>query len=322
MHRDFRKLLTHAEGEGDFVVVANLDIRGFSQWSQEVESVQAAMYLAKLYPILIDKWFKSKWFFKPTGDGLLLVRPFKEPELGGLATETLMSCVEIVAEFGSLCRDKPMLNFDLPTEVGIGLAQGAASRLVASGKVLDYSGAILNRASRLMDLARPRGIVFDGGLALGLLPENLLELFDSKEVYLRGVSPHDPLTVYYLRSETEIPEANLSPIGEVSWGPSIRAKYLLRDLESLKVGLTLFRFPKRPSDLTKVKCKVGHEAMDTRGRKHAGGGWTSWGWTGLQALEDAEGPFCRVDLHAVAKVMRDAGVKRTWPVQVQIDYPI
>jgi hypothetical protein len=86
MHRKFRELLATANGRSEFVVAVNLDIRGFSDWSRRVESSQTILYLTKVYPKLIDQYFADSWFFKPTGDGLLLVRPFVESELATLET--------------------------------------------------------------------------------------------------------------------------------------------------------------------------------------------------------------------------------------------
>jgi len=325
MHREFRKLLNHAEGESDFVLVANLDIRGFSAWSQEVESVQAAMYLAKLYPVLIDRWFKQKWFFKPTGDGLLLVRAFRERELGKLATETLEGCLEIVEEFGTLCTGEPLLNFDLPSEVGIGLAQGAASRLVSKGKTLDYSGAILNRASRLMDLARPRGVVFDAGLAQGLLPDSIQEKFEPAEVYLRGVSPKDPLKVYFLKGPTEIPTPNLSPIGEIKWGKPITVRLTLKEMEIPVTSWTYYEFPEAPRETERIKCTIAYPTMNAGGKRVDDSTMTEQDWSPTASFkleERPDGVVAKVDHHAVAKYLRKQGVKGTWPVVIRIDYPI
>lgn len=325
MHRDFRRLLRQAEGEGDFVIVVNVDIRGFSDWSLEVESIQAASYLAKLYPALIDTWFSQKWFFKPTGDGLLLIRPFKEKELSALAEETLGNCLEIVDEFGSLCLGEPMLNFPLPSDVGIGIAQGAASRLVAKKKVLDYSGAILNRASRLMDIARPRGIVFDAGFASGLLPNRLLSRFETAEVYLRGVSPKDPLDVFYLEGDTEIPQPNLSPIGELVWGKPITLEMTLRDLETPATSWQAYDFPERLSDPSHIKCLVQHPAMDGKGRRIKDGGWTQDDWSNTRSVryeEEAGVPEYNINIHAIASHLREAGVKGPWPISIKVQYPI
>jgi len=282
------------------------------------------MYLAKLYPVLIDRWFKRRWFFKPTGDGLMLVRPFKEKELGALATETLASCLEIVDEFGALCAGQPLLNFDLPSEVGVGLAQGAASRLVSKGKVLDYSGAILNRASRLMDLARPRGIVFDAGLAPGLLDADLQKKFDAAEVYLRGVSPKDPLPVFFLKGTTEIPAVNLSPIGETQWGKPIVERMTLRQMENFATSWRYYRFPNPPIDLEKVKCTVSHPALNNRGQKMGDGSITEQEWaktTSFKIEEHPDGAIANINIHAIAQHLRDKGIKGPWDVTIRIDYP-
>ncbi|MCJ7692880.1 MAG: hypothetical protein MUO22_05640 [Sedimentisphaerales bacterium] len=75
MHRNLRKLLENAEGVSEFIIAINVDIRGFSEFSLQVESPDAAMYVKRVYIRLVDDYLTGASFFKPTGDGLLLPGP-------------------------------------------------------------------------------------------------------------------------------------------------------------------------------------------------------------------------------------------------------
>ena len=82
MHREFRELLEKATGFSEFVVAINVDIRGFSPFSKTVESPEVAMFIKRVYMKLIDEYFSNASFFKPTGDGLLVILPYTEENLG------------------------------------------------------------------------------------------------------------------------------------------------------------------------------------------------------------------------------------------------
>jgi class 3 adenylate cyclase len=165
MHRDLAALLPKATGVSEFVIALNVDIRGFSSFAKLAESSEAALFLKKVYLKLITEYFEDASFFKPTGDGLLIVQAFEEEELQQMVTGMVTKCLSVVTAFPHLLDGDPMINFDVPRKIGIGLTRGAATRLVSNDKILDYSGRPLNLASRLMDLARPSGIVMDKAFA-------------------------------------------------------------------------------------------------------------------------------------------------------------
>ena len=50
-----------------------------------------------------------------------------------------------------------MITFELPPDIGIGVARGSATRISTQDGILDYSGRPLNLAARLVNFARPRG---------------------------------------------------------------------------------------------------------------------------------------------------------------------
>lgn len=75
MHTEFRKLLDDVTGVSEFVLAVNIDIRGLSSFSMRVESPETAIYLKRVYTRIIEDYFPNASFFKPTGDGLLIIVP-------------------------------------------------------------------------------------------------------------------------------------------------------------------------------------------------------------------------------------------------------
>jgi class 3 adenylate cyclase len=322
MHRKFRELLATANGRSEFVVAANLDIRGFSDWSRLVESSQTILYLTKVYPKLIDEYFADSWFFKPTGDGLLLVRPFVESELAALVNETVENSFRIVEAFATFCQDEPMVNFPVPGAVGIGLALGAASRLVSheanTELTLDYSGRVLNLASRLMELARPRGVVLEGGLGKILCASHLEERLTAARGYIRGVSPDDEIKILYDADLTTIPESFSKRPGDVEWH-SNGTTLTLEELEEYGMA-HLFYLDAKPSDVSLIRCTFQHNAVTSSG--HKSGKKVVKGSFAHEYFEDAGKPVVRVDFPALAPQLRATGVKGPWSITVRVDYPV
>jgi len=213
MHREFRKLLEKATGASELVVAVNVDIRGFSSFSKTVDSLQAALFIKRVYMKLIDEYFSNQSFFKPTGDGLLIIIPYNEENLDEVLNETIISCLKVVVDFSSFCSSDPLINFNVPGKVGIGLSRGSACRLFSEDKTLDYSGSVLNIASRLMDLARPKGIVFDANLGIELLPDKVLTLFEKDDAFIKGVSEGEPIDIYRTKNIRIPPLNKKAPFG-------------------------------------------------------------------------------------------------------------
>ena len=126
MHRIFRQALDEATGESKFVIVVFVDIRGFSAFSQRCESPDTAMFIKRVYMKMIDSYFSFASFYKSTGDGLLLTIPFDEKNLEETCREVIASCVACHSEFANICNGDPMITFEVPTKIGIGIARGTA----------------------------------------------------------------------------------------------------------------------------------------------------------------------------------------------------
>jgi hypothetical protein len=109
--------------------------------------------------------------------------------------------LRLLKEFPSFCSGDDAVYFRdrVPKKIGIGLSRGVASRLSSGKKTLDYSGRPLNLASRLMDKARPSGIVFDGSVDINLLSKASRRLFRRGTTYVRGIHGETPIEVYSTR---------------------------------------------------------------------------------------------------------------------------
>lgn len=177
MHHQFQELLINAQGISQHIIAIILDIRGFSSFCQQVESPDVGVYISKVYLKIINNYFQFASFYKPTGDGLLVIISYDETNIKERINTTIKTCLRFLKEFSALLTNEPMINYETPDNLGIGLARGSACRIFSGEKILDYSGRILNSASRLMDIARPSGIVFDSSFGYDLLEDNIKELF-------------------------------------------------------------------------------------------------------------------------------------------------
>jgi hypothetical protein len=221
----------------------------------------------KVYARLIDDFYSDASFYKPTGDGLLVIVPVVEAKLDVIASKLVADAMSIVHSFADLCIGDKIINFQTPHEIGIGIARGPASRLLSKGKTLDYSGRVLNLASRLMDLARPRGVVLDSGFGIDLLPPATQAEFTKSEVYLKGVSPNSPVSIYSWPNTIAISDSYRHPLGEAKWQTISRSttrKVLEEGAGHFRVDLTTPPTKLADPELT---LSVEHPSPTPSGRK-------------------------------------------------------
>ncbi|MCH7483985.1 MAG: adenylate/guanylate cyclase domain-containing protein [Chloroflexi bacterium] len=214
--RRLRSLLDDATGKSEFVIVVVADIRGFSEFSKSHESPDVAMYIKRVYIRLIDKYFPFGNFFKATGDGLLVTIPFDEKTLQEMARKTVESALACHKEFSQICKGDPMVNVETPDRIGIGIARGTACCIVSGDEIVDYSGHLLNLASRLMDIARPSGIVIDGAFGVELLKPTTAKRFLQHDVYVRSVAEELAIRVY-TSQDVEIEPRFQHPLTVLNW---------------------------------------------------------------------------------------------------------
>jgi len=217
MHRKFRKSLNTATGQSEFIIVVILDIRGFSTFSKSHESPDTAQYIKRVYMKLIDNYFSKASFYKSTGDGLLITIPYTEDTLKKVANNTIESCMKCHLEFSNICDNDPMINFKVPDKIGIGIARGTACCIKSGNLILDYSGHILNLASRLMNLARPSGIVIDGAFSMNLFNIEIQKQFQKRGVYLRSIAEESPRDIFIQNEFVNISSEYLQPLSFENW---------------------------------------------------------------------------------------------------------
>jgi len=321
MHREFRELLTKARGYSEWVVAVCVDARGFTAFSTEVESPGVAMFVKRVYMKLIDEYFPDKSFFKPAGDGLLLTIPFTEESLDEVVVKTVTTSLRLLTEFGSFCDNDPMINFEVPREVGIGLSRGVACCLMSGhgDKVLDYSGRVLNLASRLTDVARPGGVVFDAAFGTEGLSGVLAESFARDSIYVKGIAQQTSIDVFYTKEYTRISPVHKRPIEEVEW-KTVRDTKTLKQIKECSEVSQWFRYvlPSDPIDPDQILVRATHP-MARKGRR-------TKGRMRFRLFDDfrygsqAGKPMVYLDFPAIASQLTEDGCKSSWPVLIEIMY--
>lgn len=316
MHRQFRKALEDATGQSEFVVAVNVDIRDFTPFSKKTESPNTAMFIKRVYMTLIDEYFQDASFFKPAGDGLLVTIPYSEHTLRDVVRNTVDTCLALVKRFKTICKGDPMINFEVPQQVGIGLARGTVSRLESKGKILDYSGTVLNKASRFMEMARPAGIVFDADFGAELLLKKKRSLFAKEKVFIRGFAESDPIKVFFTKRYTDIPSVFMRPIQSKIWAKQV----ILTTLTELKKFTSFYHnLDKEPLDPSKIRLKVTHS------RIHKGKPQKDYDsifdYKGIKYLDDAGKPQLKVDYDGLVQKLHGKGVTPRMKITLQILYP-
>src|SRR5258708_6600195 len=102
MHRELYQHLQGAKGDSHFVIAIFLDVRGFSNFAGIAESVEAAIFLRKMYVRILDDYFKDPDFFKPTGDGLMILYNYDEETVAGIAESVVGNALRLSADFPKL----------------------------------------------------------------------------------------------------------------------------------------------------------------------------------------------------------------------------
>ncbi|HKB52167.1 MAG TPA: hypothetical protein VKC63_12170 [Solirubrobacterales bacterium] len=319
MHREFRKLLHLAEGQSQWVVATFLDVRGFSSFAGIAESTDTAEFLKSVYLRILDDYFPNADFFKPTGDGLMILEGYTRETLEERVKAGVETSVRLVKEFPSLCDDDPMVNFDVPAELGVGLARGSATSLTADGKVLDFSGRPLNLAARLMDLARPSGVVFDESLGLELLPDEVREQFTRDTAYVKGLAEDVPLTVFCMSGYTRIPEYNKSPMNRFIRFTEPEETITFKDLQER--GPT-YRHPlkRKPAKQDGIEVHVKYPLVRANKTKHPK--LDRAATVTATYLHAAGRDYALVDYSSLITRIDASGVKGPWRVRIAVEYSI
>jgi class 3 adenylate cyclase len=321
MHQKLLELLHDAEGDSRRVVVVFLDIRGFSSFAKIAESTDTAEFLKTIYIEILDEYFPDAEFFKPTGDGLLILLGYDRANLQEVVRSAAARSVRLVETFGEICVGDEMINFDVPSKLGIGLSRGSATSLTADGESLDYSGRPLNLASRLMDLDRPSGIVFDERFGFELLESELQERFRKDTAYVKGLAESKPMTVFCLDGYTEIPESNRRPLDGFTRHSEPRETITFKILEE-RGNFSQFRHPlqREPARTDNIEVHIEYPKALEDGNKHPS-------MTYIETIPATFGTaagkaYARLPYGITVAEMKARGVQADWPVSITLEYSV
>jgi len=265
MGTELRKLLDNAKGTTEHVVAIVLDIRGFTPFCKEEESINVANFLKRVYIRIIDDYFPKASFYKPTGDGLLIVITYTPDSLKDTVINTVSNCLKLLENFKKLREGDDMIYFPTPDKVGIGISRGVACCITSGETIVDYSGRVINLASRLNDFARPSGIVFDSNLGLALLPKEIQELFLRDNVYVRGIAEDTPIAVHFTKQLTIIPSSRKEPLKEPEWSTKTYSDSFKALKETFSSGNVFYTLELgKPLDEKQIRIEISY-ATDTRG---------------------------------------------------------
>lgn len=301
LHERLRELLGSARAESCQVVATFLDIRGFSTFSVQGESFDSALYLRSVYTTILSSHFNDAAFFKPTGDGLLLIHelPPNAETVPEIVSSILSRAMTLVDTFGQITADDYMINFPVPQKLGVGIARGSATRLVSDGGVLDYTGRCLNLAARLMDKARPSGVVFSDSHAKQLMTPEVAMVFIEDGVCIRGISEQEPVPIV-ISKDVEIDAADREPIPDASnrWGYE-RTLSVEEVRESSSHGFYLRRPPR---SYERVGVHVEYPLFDKNGRAKDSVSWIN---VDGDYLQQPNGPIVTIDFKTVKVRIKD-----------------
>jgi hypothetical protein len=218
MHKKLVDYLKNVSGESKHIIAVSIDIRDFSRFCKRNDSADVAIFISKFYLNLIERFqtIVKNFFFKPTGDGLMICIPYLESNLPERFQQLIEVAIKCHDEFKDMFNNVEIINFETPKNLGIGIARGSASEILSNDEgneiVIDYSGHKLNFAARLQDLARPSGIIFENSRDLNFLSAKTKTLFSVIDIYVRSVAEDKPASICYLKENVKIQKENLEPL--------------------------------------------------------------------------------------------------------------
>lgn len=316
MDREFRTLLKDAEGRPQLVIAVNADIRGFSHFSSR-DSFEVALFIKKVYIKLIDEYFAEASFVKPTGDGLLVVFHYADSDYKAMIARTIRACLDVVKDFPSFFVGDNVVRFEVPKKIGIGLSTGTACRLVSGDKTLDYSGKILNLASRLMDFARPSGVVLDSSVGIDLLPPELSGLFVKDKVCVRGIEEKTPLEIYHTKDVVILPSDREPKTAK--WR-SVRKRVLVKEVRHASPSVFRFALPTPAIDPSAMTVTAYFQVPALKSVSTKGIWFTDIPSSKTKYMSVGGEPVVDIELEEVVVDLRDQKLKDNQIVTFDIRY--
>lgn len=247
----------------------------------------------------------------------MIIRKYEQDTLAEIVNDSIRKSIALVEAFSDLCSGDDMINFPVPEFLGVGIARGAATRLANDEIILDYSGRPLNLAARLMDFARPSGVVFQGeSLGLSLISADLLSQFTEDRVYVKGIAEDSPLSIQFLTARTKIsPTAHL-PINKFI---TRRTKVETLKLNTIRDRRNFFHMlPEEPDLVDECKIFFRYPKARANGTKHP----TEWFFKDYPAKfkRNLGRPGVSFNYPTAYRRLVSKGVKNSWPIKMYIEY--
>ena len=216
MYKTLQEQMSTCQTISEWVIVVFIDVRGFTVFCGSHGTKETALFIKKAYlQMLGEKYYSKICFSKPTGDGMIFVIPYGDGEFKTKMDEVIDKAIMLVEDFQSFRGEDDMVYFDTPENIGIGISRGEACCLRNADGIIDYSGQVLNTAARLMDIARPKGIVIKNTFKLD--KKHTSQFSNDDEIYLRGVAETEPIPVYFTEEWTTFESVNKIPFGIGKW---------------------------------------------------------------------------------------------------------
>ena len=258
--------LETASGQTEHVVALIFDIRGFTNFCKcEGDSVNIANFVKRIYIKVISEYFPDGAFYKPTGDGMLIVFRCSTGKEGEIANATAQKAVKLVGEFSTLCKGDKLVYFRTPSNIGVGISRGSACCISSNNEIIDYSGKPLNIAARLSDMARPFGVIFDESISSCVPTKELENNFLSDNVYIKGLAEEEPIKVYFTK-KTIIPSSFKKPLDEPEWVYDT-SSLEVQILEKLTGREYIKTLSKTPLDASQIIFRLTYPTKGTPGSR-------------------------------------------------------
>lgn len=302
-----------ADGRSEFVIAVVADIRNFSAFSKAHEAPDTAMFIKKFYAILLKNYFTDAVYAKPTGDGLLMIFKYSEKSLKQVSEHVIANCLKAVADFPSMLSNDQMLNYEIPNRVGFGVARGTATCLYAGKEIIDYSGQVLNLASRLNDMARPKGVVIDGAFMAGTIPEKLLPQFKKTEnIFIRGIHEAIPTSIFS-SADVAISDSATHPIVLENW-EKIEKTMSYSAFKKLTSDTLSYKLPKESLSPNKIKATL---TWPLKGLKNH---ISTIDLATHEYMNDANGPNVRLSVSEMVKILTPKKLSGTASIKFIIQF--
>lgn len=317
MKHPLRKQLDAAVGASEYVISVYLDIRGYTKFSQTVDSVEVGTFIKHAYIGLIDKYFSHARFIKPTGDGLLVIFSYTENTLGDVATRAVSAALEAVGNFETLVQGNALINFKTRKNLGIGVSRGSACRIDSNRRTLDYSGKIINASAKLMNIARPKGVVLDPSFEISILEESIRKRFQTQDVYFRAMDDSHQLKIFVSEDVKIDPDLKRAPTS-LAWHKQ-KVTLKVSDLK-LKGPRFQHHFDRDPVDQDEVRVQILFPKVN--GGKKVSGITVVYQASEFKLLSAPQKPGIAIRYDEIFDYLKSQKCLDNWKIEIEISYQV